>query len=78
MGFSIHLAKQNYYVDIDSFLIRLSTGVLHINLLLKVIITDGSFISINDDKAQWRHHFDNPQFIHDDRNTKMDQIRLSV
>ena len=43
MGFSIHLAKQNYYVDIDSFLIRLSTGVLHINLLLKAIITDNRF-----------------------------------
>jgi len=29
VGFSIHLAKQNYYVDIDSFLIRLLTGVAY-------------------------------------------------
>lgn len=43
VGFSMYSAKQNYYVDIDSFLIRLSTGVLHINLLLKVIITDNRF-----------------------------------
>jgi hypothetical protein len=43
VGFSIHLAKQNYYVDIDSFLIRLLTGALHIKLLLKVMITDNRF-----------------------------------
>jgi hypothetical protein len=43
VGFSIHLAKQNYYVDIDSFLIRLLTDVLHINLLLKAMITDSRF-----------------------------------
>jgi hypothetical protein len=43
VGFSIHLAKQNYYVDIDSFLIRLLTDVLHINLLLMVMITASRF-----------------------------------